>query len=336
MKQRFLSFPLLILLSGFQLFLYSCEQAEPPILTIVPGKSFGWNPIILNINENLNDIYFVNENAGWIVGENQILLSTTSGDIGWSLAPVDLPLENLRGVFFIDDQLGWIAGDLSGGTNKGQVGYSGSGGGYPVQLETFENSINSLYFTDSKTGWVAGEGGLLAKTQDGGYTWQLIPLFTDNSIHDLYFIDDLTGWASGGNGIIFYSKDGISWEKEDTGIESDIFAVYFIDELHGWACGGNNTILIKQVSDDNASGWIRTTIEEEFASMEWRDIFFISSLTGWVAGQFGNLYKTTDGGLTWDKEKSNVNSTLNAIHMINGNKGWVVGDNGIIISYGSE
>jgi photosystem II stability/assembly factor-like uncharacterized protein len=314
--------------------LLSCEKPEPPIIPILP-KTAGWNPIVLNIRDTLNDIYFVNENTGWIVGENQLLLSTTSGNDGWSFAPVDLPLENLRSVFFIDDQLGWIGGDLSGNMNKGQVGYSGIGGGYPVQLGTFPNPINSLFFTDTMTGWLAGDGGLLAKTQDGGYKWQIIPLLSENAIRDIHFLDGNSGWAVADKGEIFHTENGLSWEKVESGIETDILAVHFIDNSHGWACGANNTILMYQISDTSSSSWFRTTIENEFTTIIWNDIYFIDSMRGWIVGEFGNIYKTIDGGITWEKENSNVNSTLNAIHMVSASKGWIVGEDGIIMSYGS-
>jgi photosystem II stability/assembly factor-like uncharacterized protein len=313
----------------------SCEQQDSPVFVPFP-KTSGWNPVILNISENLNDIYFVSESTGWIAGENQLLLSTASGNVGWSLAPVEFPLENLRGVFFIDDQLGWVAGDLSDENNKGQVGYSGLGGGYPVQLETFENPITSLFFTDSKTGWITGKGGLLAKTEDGGFKWQMIPLFTENTLYDIYFPGDLSGWAVGGKGEIFHTVNGISWDREDSGVESDILAVHFVDESYGWACGSNNTILIYQAEEESPGSWVRNTIENEFSTMEWSDIFFVSRSTGWIIGESGNVYKSTDGGNIWDKEESNVKTDLKAIHMVNSGKGWIVGENGVIISYGTE
>lgn len=324
-------------LSGFSFLLSSCEKEANTLIysPIIPGAP-GWSPLVTETSENLNDIYFINNNSGWIVGENQTLIATASGDLGWSLAPVNLPLENLRSVFFADDQIGWLAGDLSGIPIMGQVGYTSNGGGYPVQQEIFEKPLNTLFFVDRQAGWAAGEGGLLVKTHNGGQDWEIFPPFTDKTIYDLIFLDDGSGWAAAGNGEIFSTDEGMMWVMEETGIDTDILSIQILDETHGWACGVKNKILRKELTEDGTVIWIHTTIGSLSVNQIWNDIFFVNFSTGWVVGEFGEIYKTTDGGVNWIPEESNVVSDLNAIFMVGTSKGWIVGDDGIILSYTAQ
>jgi len=321
-----------VILIWFGITVTACEKAEKTIFIPPVTEPVGWTRLFVDISENLNDIYFVNDNSGWIVGENQTLISTASADKGWSKAPVLLPLENLRSVYFVNDQVGWIVGDLSGSTISGQIAYTNNGGGYPSQQETVENPLNALFFVDNQLGWAAGENGLVVKTQNGGSNWIRATPFTTNNITDLYFLNENQGWAVTTQGGIFYTQDGSTWLQEDSGIDSDIHAIHFID-TQGWACGDKNTILRMESGPNGSKTWNRYTISTESVNIKWNDIFFVDVATGWVAGESGILYKSTDGGITWTSENSNVTSNLNAIHMVSTRRGWVVGDSGVVISY---
>lgn len=325
-----------LLITGAGNFLISCQDEDQSMIKdqIVPEIK-GWKPLFLNLTDDLNDIYFINESSGWIVGENQTLIATSSGDMGWSRAPVSLPLENLRGVFFVDDQLGWIAGDLTGTPMMGQIGYTANGGGYPVQQGTFEDPLFTLYFLDHELGWAGGLNGLMIRTLDGGKNWTVISPFTQAPIYDLYFNEVGEGWAAAGAGGIFHTEDGNSWDPEPTGIETDIFSIHIVDESNGWACGKRNTILKREIGDDGTAWWSSYTIGSLPPNHTWNDIFFIDGSTGWVVGELGQIYKTTDGGNNWKHEESNVNADLNSIYMVSAVKGWIAGTDGTVLSLNS-
>ena len=325
------------LLLGCGIIFVSCEKGmDSEIVKMIVPEIKGWEPLFLNVADNLNDIHFINDNSGWIVGENQTLIATASGDIGWSLAPVDLPLENLRSVFFVDDQMGWIVGDLSGNPILGQVAYTANGGGYPTQQEIFDKPLYSLFFIDRQIGWAAGLDGLIVQTLNGGSDWKAIPAFTDKPIYDLYFTEDGSGWAVTGGGGIFSTRDGIEWAMEPTGIDTDIFSIHMLDESNGWACGKKNSILKRIMMEDGKASWTIIVINSVPSGQIWNDIFFLDPSTGWVVGELGQIYKTTDGGISWKNEESNVTSNLNAIYMVSQVKGWIAGDEGVVISYNAR
>jgi len=53
------------------------------------------------------------------------------------------------------------------------------------------------------------------------------------------------------------------------------------------------------------------------------DIHFVNELTGWGAGNGGQIFKTTDGGESWSEQNSNVGHTIDKIFMINAMTGWI-------------
>ncbi len=62
-----------------------------------------------------------------------------------------------------------------------------------------------------------------------------------------------------------------------------------------------------------------------------KSIYFIDSFTGWILDEFGKIYKSTDGGITWQNQQSGVISGLNSLYFVNDCTGWVVGENGTIL-----
>lgn len=56
-----------------------------------------------------------------------------------------------------------------------------------------------------------------------------------------------------------------------------------------------------------------------------RDLFFVSPDTGFVVGEFDVLYKTTDGGDTWDDVHFNTLNPLSAIHFPSKNVAYLNG-----------
>lgn len=59
--------------------------------------------------------------------------------------------------------------------------------------------------------------------------------------------------------------------------------------------------------------------------------FFVDQNTGWIVGQNGGIYKTQDGGITWEVQLSGVTTNLYSVFFISPNIGWVVGSASIIL-----
>ena len=65
-----------------------------------------------HIEPNLNAVWFVSPQRGWIVGEFGLVLSTSDGGATWSATKYGVDLPQLYDVVFQNDSNGWIAGQM--------------------------------------------------------------------------------------------------------------------------------------------------------------------------------------------------------------------------------
>jgi len=59
-------------------------------------------------------------------------------------------------------------------------------------------------------------------------------------------------------------------------------------------------------------------------------ISFVNPTTGWVAGSYGTVLKTTDAGAAWTGQTTNTTANINGIYFVNTTTGWIVGNGGVI------
>jgi photosystem II stability/assembly factor-like uncharacterized protein len=101
--------------------------------------------------------------------------------------------------------------------------------------------------------------------------------------------------------------------------------VYFLNDSVGYLAGSDglfrNALFMKSV--DGGSSWQHVpgiSGNGKFLG----DIEFISEDTGFVCGEPGLLYKTTDGGLTWTSKHLPTTYTLEKIRFVNGQLGYML------------
>jgi photosystem II stability/assembly factor-like uncharacterized protein len=61
-------------------------------------------------------------------------------------------------------------------------------------------------------------------------------------------------------------------------------------------------------------------------------ITFPDAKNGWIAGFAGQLYRTKDGGATWEAKKTPVSGWLSSIGFDGANRGWITTDAGFLLS----
>ncbi|MFA6980887.1 MAG: YCF48-related protein [Ignavibacteriaceae bacterium] len=66
--------------------------------------------------------------------------------------------------------------------------------------------------------------------------------------------------------------------------------------------------------------------------LEFKDVNFINENTGWALGLTGTIYKTTDGGLSWQQQQSNTTSDLNSSFFLNEQQGFITSKNCIFLT----
>lgn len=72
------------------------------------------------------------------------------------------------------------------------------------------------------------------------------------------------------------------------------------------------------------------TVQTAPVSTENRCIFMTSSLTGYIVGSSGNMFKTNDAGVNWSTVVNGTVDTLRSVFFINDTTGFISGANGTI------
>jgi photosystem II stability/assembly factor-like uncharacterized protein len=189
--------------------------------------------------EYLNDIFFVNDSTGWVVGKNGLIMKTNNRGASWT---AQTPFNNLfefRSIFFINDSIGWACG------NEGVIRKTTNGGQNWIN-QSLQGSIsnglelNAVFFISQTHGWMADDRNI-HYTTDGGNSW--IAVTVSATVNDVFFNSNLEGWAVGLGGTRFYTNDGgLNWTLHSTG-GPQLNSVTFISPNKGWAVGYNGKIL---------------------------------------------------------------------------------------------
>lgn len=98
-------------------------------------------------------------------------------------------------------------------------------------------------------------------------------------------------------------------------------SVHFINADTGWAVGQYNTI--RKTTNGGAS-WFGQQIE----SISWYyAVYFIDGNNGFIGEgpNLGRLYRTTDGGSTWNTVNESITYSIRDIFFVNNLTGWAVG-----------
>lgn len=161
----------------------------------------------------LMGVHFVNDQKGWIVTERTTILYTENAGEKWQFQFSDEDF-TLKRVSFCDELHGWAVGefgyiyytDNGGRTWQHQAGY------FDISDETGEmvgeNFLFDVIAVDPRTSWVAGIDGYVAKTVDGGATWQKMMNGVPKTHLFSINLDEQGTILIGGNALLLHSSDG--------------------------------------------------------------------------------------------------------------------------------
>jgi len=117
------------------------------------------------LEPNLNFVYFVNPETGWIVGEFGLVLKTTDGGRTWTSQTYGGDRPQLFAVMFRDKLTGWSVGQ------QGAVLKTTDGGRNWIAVDIgIRRNLYGISF-QAEHGLIVGEGIVLA-SQDAGSNWR--------------------------------------------------------------------------------------------------------------------------------------------------------------------
>ena len=202
--------------------------------------------------------------------------------------------------------------------------------------------------------WAVGNFGSIYHTADAGQVWEAresgtkVPLFAVDfaTRPDGKAVD---GWAVGKSSTILHTADGgATWKAQRSAIppEKHLFNVKVIDARTVWAVGDWGAIEVTHDGgatwEDRSLGTVTAKVEDSGArvSNTLTDDVILYALSfpdprhGFIAGEFGTLLATDDGGETWQKRDVGTEKTLFGVRFTTPDKGWVVGIDGLILHTG--
>ena len=323
----------------------------------------------INPHYLFHDVFFADQSHGWVVGRRsfgvsfwgQVILSTADGGATWKTqyehAPRLFGFSNHRldRVYFSDLQNGWAVGASEQGDDYKQhngILHTADGGLHWIEqgseLYDYDIEFTAVQFLNSREGWVFADNRypyqnmFLAHTTDGGAHWSWV----DTGIGGgggttlamvggaMFFADQQHGWVSGWDGVIHTEDGGAHWVKAALSCGGAIChpegnGIAFSGSLNGWIAGG----ALYRTTDGGAN-WSGTRLELEEGWFQ--DIQFPEAGHGWLAGDYGVLMMTVDGGNHWLAIDSGTPVSLQGLRFTDGQHGWIVGDYGTILSYAGD
>jgi photosystem II stability/assembly factor-like uncharacterized protein len=253
-----------------------------------------WIRQSVGTTDPINDIYFRDKEAGFLIAGNRIFVTRDEGT-RWSEVRAFLPSEfegaevELYSVRFSSKKKGWVVGSIS---RRDRV-------------------IDSI----------------LVYTNDGGETWARQRAPSRLELIHIDFVSDRRGWIVGNGGTILATVDGgQTWIKQTAGTTATLYHVDFRNEKKGWIVGERGTLLR---TTDGGETWSAVVASTKATLLS---VQFVSDDDGWVIGRSGTILRTEDAGSSWIQQDLATRQNLYSLHFNKG-IGWTVGGDGTILRY---
>jgi photosystem II stability/assembly factor-like uncharacterized protein len=320
------------------------------------AQSFKWSAQTSGITTSLTDVFFIDSQTGWAVGDNGVIINTTDGGTTWS-SQASGTTKDMTAVFFIDANTGWAVGyDLDNiilkTTDGGNVWADITMGAASTGI------LRDIAFANSNKGWMVSSDSIYTSS-DGGTTWinqsvnssvtsqgyRAVTVPTDSTAYvggqskrlapTNTYADVFSKSVSTSSAFDFISSDQSNFKTSD----GYIYCIDFATPNVLFAGGAEGTIYkIDFKGTINYSPWrlnldlMPTTSSQVIQSIAFPNASNGMFLTNGTSSTTNALiYHTADTGSTWNMTPDTIAGLLpNALHAADASTAWVVGRNGEI------
>lgn len=282
----------------------------------------------MGTTEGLNKVYFMDDNTGFIIGDNGTLFRTSDGGENWTNIPIGVS-HDLLAISFANQEVGYING----------LKTTDGGNSWSIESVTLNFGLIKAFDEENLIG---GDGlsfhGEVYKSYDAGSTWETTADPIETGFYtDEYFINDevgyMTSWYSGN--LIKTTDGGENWASVGPIIDvvsNGIYGVTFPSSNIGVVAGSSHIAKTTDGGETWASIYSIIDGEELFYT---RGVFATSESNYIVVGgDYTNatetIYETTDGGSTWIFSNSSVNGLEDVT--CTSNNCYAVGQNGTLLT----
>jgi len=169
---------------------------------------------ILDKDFSLYDIVFIDEERGFIVGSNGLILTTLNSGQKWDRIRTQSE-ETLFSINMINNEIGFIVG-----RNGSILKTSDSGNSWEKQNSHTTKYLKSIDFNSEQIGISVGGNGTILRTDDFGEEWSQLNSVTTRGLNKVKFLSEKSIIIIGNAGTILISIDaGLTWKS----VESNIY-----------------------------------------------------------------------------------------------------------------
>lgn len=317
----------IVIFVAISLFCISCSN--------VPSLSYNpWKVVNLDTESVFADVAFTDDpNHGWLVGTQATLFETTDGGNTWQEKKLELGEEKVSfsGVSFYGQE-GWVTGKPSillhtedGGKNWLRIPLS----------EKLPGAPDDIVALEAKTAEMVTDLGAIYRTSNGGKTWQAMVEGAVGVARNIQRSSNgsYVAVSARGNFYSTWEPGETEWTPHNRNSSRRLQNMGYTQDQRLWmiARGGQLQFTVPQELET----WEEALYPEFATSWGLLDLAFRTPEEIWVAGGSGNLLVSFDNGQTWEKDREveEVPSNFYKIVFINPEKGFVLGQNGILLKY---
>ena len=264
-------------------------------------------PPALVADANLNDVFFLDSNVGWAVGDRGVIWQTVNGGQDWNRQPFPTS-DRLTAVCFRDSQNGWIGTGWTQPylhTSRGQIWRTDNRGNSWQRSKTDTlPAVRKLFVTNERLGWATtGQSALhdsdLFRSRDGGRVWKAIHgAAAQNHADGRTWQDLLTEFHVENRGV----GDGGA-ENGPSGLAGEFDWLTMTSQgTDVWIAGDPGTTVLH-----SSDGGLKWSVGRTGQTMPIRKLRFINELQGWAVGAQGTILATNDGGINWQPQRMVAN-----------------------------
>ncbi|HBE17760.1 MAG TPA: photosystem II assembly protein [Cyanobacteria bacterium UBA11149] len=317
----------IVILLAIAFLCISCKSA--------PGLGYNpWKVVPLPTEATLQDIAFTGDsNHGWMVGSNLTLLETTDGGETWQERGIELDGLNYRftSVSFSGDE-GWIVGApaILLHTNDGGTSWS------RIQLSSrLPGDPNRILALGPQSAEISTTVGAIYQTNDGGKTWKALVQEAVGVVRNISrsLSGEYVAVSSNGSFYSTWEPGQTAWVQHNRTSSKRLQSMGFTQNGGLWLLGRGGVI---QFTDgEDLESWQDPLYPDRRTNLGLLDLAYRTPEEVWIAGGSGSLLCSLDGGNTWQKdmEAENIPANLYKIVFLTPEKGFILGNNGVLLKY---
>jgi len=261
-----------------------------------------------------------------------LLLATFSSTAqDWVKVKTFQPGQTLHCIRFANNSVGYTVSSLYNGTTYNIHKTEDGGNTWIDQSSGYTSTrFKDIFVFSEDTVMMCGNYGLVIHTTDGGENWIADTVSPDGDpLFGISFVGQ-TGYVCGNSGAIYKTTNmGESWSKVDPPFITAIEEINFLTEDFGFICGLN----FIYYTENGGETWIEPETFPGATTNWWlRQISFANDSVGFVCGDIGQIYMTTDRGKNWQwMENTPTSESLQAMIALDENNLFACGYAGTVM-----